>query len=439
MALILQAAAHAQVRQAIYNGGDQAQPAARQANQLQQSNDSWVDAYGNPVIVPASYCGQGCAPMACPPGGGPGMFAGGLPCGNPGGGPYGPGGPFCAGMGMDPYAAGGVNLGIDQCGPHYFDFSAEAVYWKKERSSDPTVNFATIGINDISAGVADDLLLNTDDLDFDWEPGMRLTGRYDLGAMSMLEVQYSGLYEWGAIAGLSGSDDIYSAFSNFGIGIDTTGDGNPDQAVGGVGLSSTEQASAVELELLNELHNAEISIRRYWVGASPRVTGTWMAGFRYTRLTEDLNYGTSGTSGNAFFATGTTNDLCGFQAGGDMWMTIRQGFRVGAQGKAGIYNNRMESFATITSTQLAQPLVERVKGDRAAFITEGNVSVVFDVMPNMSLRAGYDVLFLNTVALAANNFNFDNAPLLGGTRTPVLIEESSSLYHGANVGLEYVW
>ncbi len=74
-----------------------------------------------------------------------------------------------------------------------------------------------------------------------------------------------------------------------------------------------------------------------------------------------------------------------------------------------------------------------------SFIGEGNVSVVCDILPSWSLRAGYDVLFINTVGLAANNFDFDNSIFLGGSRAPVVIEESSALYHGGNIGLEYVW
>ncbi|MGZ9272452.1 MAG: hypothetical protein ACXW6T_25285, partial [Candidatus Binatia bacterium] len=47
--------------------------------------------------------------------------------------------------------------------------------------------------------------------------------------------------------------------------------------------------------------------------------------------------------------------------------------------------------------------LEVAKGDRLAFLTEGNLSVVADITPSFSFRAGYDVLFINTVALAANN------------------------------------
>lgn len=461
-ALLLAATAgvsQAQVQQAHYQasgypGAGNSMWAAHTANYTQGPSDSWTNAYGEPVVVPVGFNGPGCCMpcggcgpgMGCGPMGGCGMN--GMPCTAAGGGPYGPGGPFggCGPYGgMDPTVDlyGGSNVGVDQCGPHYFDFAAEFVYWKRRDTGDPDVIFATLGINDVSAGVDEGIALTTNDVDFDWEPGMRLTGRYDLGALSVIEVGYSGLFEYGAVSQLNGAGNIFTGFSNFGIGSDVDGNGVIDAGEGGeagIGLDSTELADTARLEVLSELHNAEISFRRYWVGYNPRVTGTWLAGFRYTRLSEDLIFGTNGATGTAQFNSQTENDLTGFQAGGDVWVTVRQGCRIGAQGKAGIYNNRAESAINYTSTDLAGPRFEVVKSDHVSFIGEGNVSAVFDVLPSVSVRAGYDVLFINTVALAANNFDFDNSPFLtGATRTPSLIEESSAFYHGFHTGLEYVW
>ncbi len=442
----------AQVQRAFY----QSNPArggqgTQNANFLGGGTGNWMNAYGDPVVVPAGYCGPGgCGAgmrggpgMGCGPGRGAGgcniCGGGGCPCCcQAGSGPYPAGGPFgdCGpggGIGdpsLDAY--GSPNVGVDQNGPHYFDFSAEALYWQKERSGDPSVDFVKAGINGPT-------VIGTDNLDFNKEAGMRLIGRYDVGALTLLEVGYSGLFEWGSVQQVNDAGGIFfTPFSNFGVGFDTNGDGIPDQAVGGAGLNSTEAATSVRVESLSELHNAEISFRRYWIGYHPRVTGTLLMGARYTRLTEDLNINTIAI-GSAQFATQTENNLVGFQLGGDVWIAVRQGIRIGGQGKAGIYNNRMESAANISSTDLAGPLSEFVRGDRVSFIGEGGVSMICDVLPSVSLRAGYDVLFINTVALASNNFNFDNAPFLGGTRSPFLIEESSALYHGFHAGMEYTW
>ncbi len=372
--LAVPAAADAQVQHAYYQGGAQAaQQRPLFANFMQGGSDTWMDAHGEPVVIPAGYCAPGscdpmggggpmggCGPMGgrfrgCGMCGGKGGAQGGCPCCTGGSGPYGPSNQV-PGYGAQPQGGwagetspyppmdgycdeecgggrrgllgncclfnmldGGLMRPVDQCGPHYFDFSAEALYWKKADSADPEVIFATIGVTDVSMGVDEALALTTNDVELDREPGIRLTGRYDLGALSVLEVAYSGLFEYGAVSDLNGAGDIYTGFSDFGL--------NPPN---GVGLSSTEQANFAQLELLSELHNAEISFRRYWIGFNPRVSGTFLAGFRYTRLSEELNFQTIGNGGNAYFGTQIENDLTGFQAGGDVWVTVRQGCRIGA-------------------------------------------------------------------------------------------------------------
>ncbi|MCO6046556.1 hypothetical protein NG895_21880 [Aeoliella sp. ICT_H6.2] len=464
--LLVPALAQAQVRQALYQpGGQQGQP-ARRANHWTSGGSEWTNAYGEPVVIPASYCGDGCTP------GGMMGYNGMGGCCTGGAGPYPHGAPNGVQMQQpaggwpgqfSPYAQecedpcdgrrgllgkccflglfdAGLMRPIDQCGPHYFDFSAEALYWKRNKPADPEVIFATIGVTDVSAGVDPALALTTNDVEGDWEPGLRLTGRYDLGALSFLEVSYAGLFEWGAVSTLDGAGDIFTGYSNFGLGVDTTGDGVPNIGVDGAGLSSTELANSARLELLSELHNSEISYRRYWVGFNPRVSGTVMAGVRYTRLSEDLNFSTLGPAGSSWTAVRTENDLVGFQAGGDMWVTVRQGCRIGGYGKAGIYNNRCEVATSVTGSALpGGTALENVKADHVSFIGEGGVSIVADILPSWSLRAGYDVLFINTAALAANNFDFYPTVFLGETRNPTLYEESSALYHGANLGLEFVW
>lgn len=398
-----------QVQQAYHQHGSPMAGAGVQNANYSQSQGEYMTAYGDSVVVPAGFHGP-IHPGAMPGG------AYGNQCD-----PYGGGYPDPS---LDLY--GMPNYGADQSGPHYFDFSAEALYWSRVETAEPDLAFAT-------QGLGGDVVLSTADLSFDEEAGVRLVGRYDIGPVSMIEISYSGLYEWGDRAEFqSGAFDLFSPFSDFG-----------NDPAGGIGLTETDLANFASLEYRSELHNAEISYRHYWVGWHPRVTGTWLAGFRYTRLSEDFFYGTATQTGSHLSQVQTENDLTGFQAGGDMWITVRQGIRIGGQGKAGLYNNRAEQNTHLTAEINGVNTVNRfegVKGDRLAFLTEGNVSMVADITPSFSFRAGYDVLFINTVALAANNFNNDNEVFFGaGPRTAILVEEGSVIYHGANAGFEYVW
>ncbi len=320
----------------------------------------------------------------------------------------------------------GLMRPVDQCGPHYFDFSAEALFWQRAKTGDPRVDFTTNGVipPPLAPGEA---ALSTDNLSFDVEPGIRLTGRYDLGALSLLEVSYSGLFEWSDSAETTAANTLFSGFSAFGT-----------DPVNGIGLTETDAAFLHRIEYWSELHNAEISFRRYWLGFNPRVSGTIMGGFRYTVLNEDFIWHTeTNVPAEMDYRVATFNHLVGFQFGGDAWVTVRQGCRVGGYGKAGIYNNHCKQRTNIDGTTTTA--FELARGDHVSFIGEGGVSLVCDILPSWSLKAGYDVLFINTVALAPNNVNFDNQIFLGGSRTPVLLEESSVLYHGANLGLEFVW
>jgi hypothetical protein len=313
----------------------------------------------------------------------------------------------------------GVGAGWDQCGPHYYDLSADFLYWRRDRAAEPPLDFASLGVNGPR-------VLTTDHLDMDYEPGFRVTGRLDLGPLTFVEAGYLGTFFWQESAVATGTGDLFSVFSNFGLG--TT-------------FLETDGADLASLDLESELHSSEINWRRYWIGGHPAITGTWLLGARWVRLTEDFAFRTRVSAPQAAFMdyfVGTENDLVGFQTGGDMAVCLRQGLRIVTTGKAGIYNNRVKQFTSIDATTLAPNFNEAAEGDTVAFVGEGGVSLVADLFPSFSFRTGYEFLFLNSVALGANNFN-TTAPFAGGgTRVPFVEDDGKALYHGFFAGVEYV-
>jgi hypothetical protein len=73
---------------------------------------------------------------------------------------------------------------------------------------------------------------------------------------------------------------------------------------------------------------------------------------------------------------------------------------------------------------------------------------VWDVCPSWSVRAGYEILFLNSVLLAGENFNTGtiyNTPenTVPGValpqRVPFVNDQGDAFYHGAHLGAEYTW
>ncbi len=411
---------------------------------------SYVDAYGNPIIVPAGYCEQcgGC-------GGG---------CGDSGcyGGCY--GGCNCCGGGCNgclPMGCGGTeppvgydlmnDVGMegniaDQRGPHYFDVRAEAVYLHRDVTFEHDIEFTSLNVGNT-------IVLSSGELEFDEQTGFRIIGRYDIGPLAVVEFGYTGIYDWSDSATVfDGTNNLYSLWSRtapgtglFGVdpvGVNLPNGPNPE----------SERASRHTISLESDLQTAEISYRRYWLGYSPRISGTLLAGFRYTRLDEEFVFATQGSEpptgqqGGPLAALryneDCENNLAGFQTGGDVWISLFQGLRIGSEGKVGLYNNHYVLTNQIVTTPVGTTpptLFEELKGDHAAVIGEASADVVADILPSVSLRVGYEVLYLNSLVLAGENFNQTSPYGNQGTRVPFVNNDGDLFYHGAHAGIEYIW
>ena len=116
-------------------------------------------------------------------------------------------------------------------------------------------------------------------------------------------------------------------------------------------MPETERSIYQSIAINSSLQSAEMSYRRYWVGWVPRISGTWLAGFRYTKLKEDFYYTTIGEAAQ-IYADKSDNDLAGLQTGGDVWIGLFQGVRIGAEGKVGLYNNHYTQDNIITTEPL---------------------------------------------------------------------------------------
>jgi hypothetical protein len=202
----------------------------------------------------------------------------------------------------------------------------------------------------------------------------------------------------------------------------------------------------------SSLQTAEISYRRYWLGHIPRISGTLLAGFRYTRLDDDFQFATQGSEPATAFPMGPNaaleydeeceNNLAGFQAGGDLWICLTQGLRFGTEAKVGIYNNHYVLTNQITTTPpntTPPTLFEEIRDDKVAFLTEFNIDLVADVLPSVSVRIGYELLFMNSLVLAGDNFNQTSPYGNQGPREPFVNDDGELFYHGGHAGIEYIW
>ena len=414
----------------------------------------YFDANGNQMVTPAGYYDES---AQCAGGGG---------CNGSEYGGSGAYGPACQGgyPGFSPMGCGGTDppigydlmedVGIegdlvDQRGPHYFDIRIESVFLQRDKSFDTPIDFTALNVGNV-------VVLSSSQLDIeDPELGFRAMGRYDLCPLSVVEFGYMGIFDWEDSASVTDpTNNLFSLFSRpapstglFGVspaGVNLPGGPNP----------FTERATTQSIELSSDLQTAEISYRRYWLGYIPRVSGTLLAGVRYTRLNEEFVFASQGSEqypqqinqgpelAALEYKVDAENNLAGFQTGGDIWIGLTQGLRLGSEGKVGIYDNHSRLANRISTTpQGVQPptLFEEFKDDNVAFIGEASIDLVADIMPSLSVRLGYEMLFLNELVLAGDNFNQTSPYGNQGSRVPFVDNSGQLFYHGGHAGIEYCW
>ena len=236
-------------------------------------------------IYPASYTGDGSGapqplPMegAAPMSGGEAAVSGDYMA--PGGECeycYGEGCTHCLGLAsflssglswLLPFSEGGC------CAPRWYDITVDYMYLRRDNVSS-RVDFT-------SDGILGDIVLSTDNLDFDWRSGLRFTGAMQALVGGSLEFTYFGLLNWSSNANVSDPHgDLYSVISDFGT--DPLG-----------GFDETDRSKYQSIAYSSSIDSFELHFRKRWVGPNCRLQGSWLAGVRYVYLLEDFKYYTVG-------------------------------------------------------------------------------------------------------------------------------------------------
>jgi len=406
---------------------------------------------GQPALLPDAYGAYGSAPDGMPMGGG-------------GGKPMGPDLIYGNGMGNCPYCGG---MGCDACGggmggcghgengllgdvfglvcPYpdggcaavrWYDFAVDYMALRREDAG-RRVDFA-------SSGVGGPIVLDTTDLDFDNESSFRFSAMFQWGAGSDIEFTYFGLFFWDSSASVTDPGNLlFSPFSDFG--------NNP------AGFTETDFANFASIDYESSFDSFEVNFRQRWMAPNCRYQGSCLCGFRYFKLDEDFNYFVQATVPGDPAADppipdtlaalqnniNVHNNMVGAQIGGDIWMCIVPGLRIGAEGKAAVLGNHIAVENTITTNVpvdggVPPPSVEDIVEDDVSFLGEANIIVTYRLNYNWTLRGGYTFLYVDGVALAPENFNSD-PPFVNGPRQEFLNDNGAVFYHGWFGGAEYLW
>jgi hypothetical protein len=328
---------------------------------------------------------------------------------------------------------GYINLGGTCCGPHWYDVLVEGVGLKRKGNDE--LILSSLGI--AGAGPPD-TALSTEQIDYDWEPALRLGWRFQLDAVSNIEAVYLGVLDWNESATVTTNDNnLFSIFSDYG--------NNPFG-----GFEDVDQASRNDLLMSNELDSVEVSVRHCWTTPNYRTTGSWLIGPRYIRLEDQLDYQSIVLAhfdpinmvdvGDAFFDYDVIarNNLYGIQTGIELVHCILPGLLIGAEAKGGVYANDAKQTTTIVSTTLDPGIVETDSQTEFAYATEASAYVIWQFHPLAKLRGGYEALYLDRLATSVNNFNAQ-PPFMPTQRVVTLQTDAELYYYGFNAGLELGW
>lgn len=276
--------------------------------------------------------------------------------------------------------------------------------------------------------------LSTSDLDSFFNPGLQATVGMRLCGGRALEFDYFGLFGGNASAVAVSPDS--NAFLTF-----------PDNLVGNVFVDMDR----VEADYSSSIHSFAVNFLcccgccdqcccDCCCGGVACQSWTWFAGFRYINLNEELDILAErdevGGVEDGSYNLRTSNNLYGAQLGARLRRT-RGRFGWDATGFAGIFGNDARQTQSVTDFPDV-PLRPTVSSSRSgvSFVGGANLSGLYLLTNVWSLRAGYNLIWIEGVALAPDQLDFNFAASPSGDQ----LRNGGGLFlHGANVGVEARW
>lgn len=260
-------------------------------------------------------------------------------------------------------------------------------------------------------------LLGTNDLTYSMQAGPKLVLGRAVGDAGAIELVYFGLNDWNTSSTVNGSNDLRIPGD---LGLSTFDFFNVDQLT----ASQSATLNNVEANAWKRLDGGPIAL---------------MTGFRYFQLNENFSISGQDTdTGASTYAVRTQNDLFGAQLGGryrEMLGTARR-FGIEATAKAGVFGNGvgMSQFVSDFDNTFVVRDVS-TNASRVAFVGDIGLTGLIRVTDNVNARIGYNLIWAQGVARAANQLDFsDNA-----TSGTWIAYGQGAFLQGINIGFEVGW
>jgi hypothetical protein len=161
----------------------------------------------------------------------------------------------------------------------------------------------------------------------------------------------------------------------------------------------------------------------------------YLVGLRFLKLDESLDWrakdiGTPGADGT--YLIDTENNLFGFQMGtGTTFQAPR--WSIGGTAKGGVFLNSALGLTHLDFTADDTGDADlRLRENQLSFVGEFRLQGRYHILPNVSVRAAYEMMLITSAALAPHQATFT-------TDTSYLNTTGNPFYHGASFGFETYW
>lgn len=271
-------------------------------------------------------------------------------------------------------------------------------------------------------------LVSSSEMSFDFDPGVRALFGFHLGGCRAIEFGYFGLFDSRATLDYSRPNP----------NIDVT-------LPGALGVASNVFHDGVQtrIDYLSRLQGAEVNFPCCccWECDCGLSGGSreWFAGFRYISLREDFRISGAKVVGagveTGYYDTSSRNDLFGAQVG----TRIRRCYGAlswEALAKAGVFGNQAgQEQVFIDYPDFPLRPATSGNGGNVAFVGELNLTGIYQFSETWGFRAGYNLMWIEGVALAPDQMDFTYTSTSGTG----LSTGGGLFLHGINVGLEARW
>ncbi|MBA3481677.1 MAG: BBP7 family outer membrane beta-barrel protein [Pirellulales bacterium] len=186
-------------------------------------------------------------------------------------------------------------------------------------------------------------------------------------------------------------------------------------------------AISVTTDYSSRLNSAEVNLR-----SSANRSITYLIGFRWIELNEDFSANANILGAPLAFRLDTDNNLYGGQIGADANL-LRTGGPLTANAwiKAGVYGNDADSSFSLTTP--GPDFANSASNGQVAFVGDVAITSSYALNDWLSLRTGYQLLWIEGVAIASDQITLANL-VNGGVDS-----EGEAFYHGALISLDATW